>query len=103
MLPNRIEEEVSNAVQNNYIPPDDTDEVGEMLQELLVDDAAKRHPTVIVLPPSVPAPFVPPRLTTRDKKVNQSHGYEQANAYKLAHEARKRAAAATAAADAREA
>jgi len=48
---------------------------------------------VVDLPPSGPKPVVAPRLTSTDKKVNQNHGYDQANAYKLAHEARKRAAA----------
>eukprot|EP01032_Pedospumella_encystans_P009859 gene9859-11573_t len=58
----------------------------------LVGACMPGHGKVVVLPPSAPKAIIPPRLTNNDQKVNQNHGYDQANAYKLAHEARKRAA-----------
>jgi len=57
----------------------------------LVGACMPGHGKVVALPPSAPKAVIPPRLTNIDQKINQKHGYDQANAYKLAHEARKRA------------
>eukprot|EP01032_Pedospumella_encystans_P010069 gene10069-11800_t len=53
-------------------------------------------PKVVSLPPSVPKVIIAPRLTMKDAKINRTHGFEQAEAYKMAHEARKLAAASSA-------